>query len=442
MRKAEAPRQTPGKSQGVIDGVEIFSTSYINSRLELPFADNDYEIERRRAVDKLTPNGIKPLTDKETEEEHKLTKAILKKAATSVFSSEGGRFCFPVAYSEPRSVLERLADMFTFLVNPFIDKARQATDPKDKLAMISTGVIACLHLDMQSKKPWNPILGETLCSRWPNGATFYAEQISHHPPISAVQIFAADSSWSIQGQCGFKTDNGMKVVEISTCGRFTLRLDGTEYEWEFPAIQILGNVSGERLVKVKGILTVLDKTHNMECFVEVGPRRDRKRGLDNPVATTIYGGLKQCGWRGADLGVKFTGDYCGSVFVGDKLVWNIETPVGQRPKAEVLDADLLPSDCRYRMDRCLFIKNRMAEADVAKRALEEAQRREAKLRKLWKSGKLPKTIAPDKSLSEMCTSSASELVMSSSREDLKALAQELSSDREEYVDTAENDSDK
>jgi len=42
------------------------------------------------------------------------------------------------------------------------------------------------------KKPYNPVLGETFRCMWmhPNGSkTFYiAEQVSHHPPVSAFYV--------------------------------------------------------------------------------------------------------------------------------------------------------------------------------------------------------------------------------------------------------------
>ena len=37
---------------------------------------------------------------------------------------------------------------------------------------------------LEMAKPFNPILGETY-QCWINGCPFYAEQISHHPPISS-----------------------------------------------------------------------------------------------------------------------------------------------------------------------------------------------------------------------------------------------------------------
>lgn len=37
-------------------------------------------------------------------------------------------------------------------------------------------------------KPFNPILGETYQAEYSGGVRVYAEQISHHPPISSWQM--------------------------------------------------------------------------------------------------------------------------------------------------------------------------------------------------------------------------------------------------------------
>lgn len=51
------------------------------------------------------------------------------------------------------------------------------------------------------KKPYNPILGETFRCHWlhPNGSkTFYiAEQVSHHPPVSAFYVTNRQEGFSI-----------------------------------------------------------------------------------------------------------------------------------------------------------------------------------------------------------------------------------------------------
>ena len=442
MRR-EAPSTTKlTKADTVtVAGMNLWRTCYTgNQRTELPAPDTDYEVERRRAVDKLTSNGVKPLTDEETKAEHKMTKKLLKKAAKSIFTTDPGQFCFPVAYSEPRSFLERISDMFSFLACEYISRALEEDEPERRLTIITVGILACLHLDMQSKKPFNPILGETVTRRWANGAQFWGEQTSHHPPISDVVVIGPDGQWKITGHSCAKVENGMKAVNVIQEGVFRLTLESGEvYEWEFPPIHITGNVSGDRIVKVKGSLTVTDKKNGLECCVEVGPKRDKKKGLDNPVATTLYGGARAIAKKGGELLTVVTGDYCGQVFVDDELIWDIEDSIATRPTEEIPDDELLPSDCRFRLDRNLFIEGNMGDADTAKKALEEAQRREAKLRKQLKKAKKGKKSgkpgAPSESASEM-------LSVSSSKDDLRGmLAQaELSSDKSSDND-GDNDTD-
>lgn len=52
------------------------------------------------------------------------------------------------------------------------------------------------------KKPYNPILGETFRCFWKheNSRTFYiAEQVSHHPPVSAFYVSNRAEGFSISG---------------------------------------------------------------------------------------------------------------------------------------------------------------------------------------------------------------------------------------------------
>ena len=58
--------------------------------------------------------------------------------------------------------------------------------------------------DQGLKKPYNPILGETFRCYWKhpksNSRTFYiAEQISHHPPVSAFYVTNRQDGFCISG---------------------------------------------------------------------------------------------------------------------------------------------------------------------------------------------------------------------------------------------------
>jgi hypothetical protein len=163
-------------------------------------------------------------------------------------------------------------------------------------------------------------------------------------------------------------------ISVEQHGNFSLTLeDGTEFEWEFPTIFITGNVSGTRLIRVKGPFSVFDRTNDLECVVEIAPKTDKKR-KDTVRATTVYGWVK--GERTGTV----SGDYCGKLLLKGNVVWDIEQPSATRPTAPVSDDELLRSDARYRFDRNLFIAGRLEDADTAKTALEKLQRRDEALR--------------------------------------------------------------
>jgi len=58
----------------------------------------------------------------------------------------------------------------------------------EKLAKVVSFGISYSILYISIEKPFNPILGETF-QCWINGCPGYGEQISHHPPISALMFY-------------------------------------------------------------------------------------------------------------------------------------------------------------------------------------------------------------------------------------------------------------
>jgi hypothetical protein len=57
-----------------------------------------------------------------------------------------------------------------------------------KFKMTTAFGLTMSTLYLQMEKPFNPILGETF-QAWIHGCPAYAEQISHHPPISALMMY-------------------------------------------------------------------------------------------------------------------------------------------------------------------------------------------------------------------------------------------------------------
>ena len=53
-------------------------------------------------------------------------------------------------------------------------------------------VIGGLRRQTSTLKPFNPILGETYQGQYSSGLRVFAEQISHHPPVSSWQVEDAE----------------------------------------------------------------------------------------------------------------------------------------------------------------------------------------------------------------------------------------------------------
>ena len=57
---------------------------------------------------------------------------------------------------------------------------------------------------MQARTPLNPLLGETVQREMEDGTKYYAEQISHHPPITAFQLVGPEESYAFSCRCQLK----------------------------------------------------------------------------------------------------------------------------------------------------------------------------------------------------------------------------------------------
>jgi hypothetical protein len=69
-----------------------------------------------------------------------------------------------------------------------IDKAAEIDDPYERMVLVAAFTVSpyAATFYRAGQKPFNPLLGETYeCIREDKGWRFIAEQVCHHPPISA-----------------------------------------------------------------------------------------------------------------------------------------------------------------------------------------------------------------------------------------------------------------
>ena len=118
-------------------------------------------------------------------------------------------------FSEPLSFLQRLAECLEY--SSLLDQAASSHDSIERFHLITAFIISSLstHLERMSK-PFNPLLGETFELESVGHAPFHyvAEQVSHHPPISALYVHGMN--WILTANIEPKVKfHGTNIVAIS-----------------------------------------------------------------------------------------------------------------------------------------------------------------------------------------------------------------------------------
>ena len=135
--------------------------------------------------------------------------------------------------------------------------------------------------------PLNPILGETCQRCAPDGTKYFAEQITHHPPISAGVMEGPDGKWRFEVIQEFKASlNGHNSLKAHKEGALVLTLyDGTQYIVEEGFLQIDGIVYGEMVINICGKIVVQDVTNGITADVIFDP--DNKDGALSKIGSKL-----------------------------------------------------------------------------------------------------------------------------------------------------------
>jgi len=120
------------------------------------------------------------------------------------------------------------------------------------------------------KKPLNPILGELFLGNWEDKdgqgeTTLVAEQVSHHPPITAYHVENKKAGVSLEGHSGQKTSFTGRTITVKQTGHAVLRVqnkEGTEdlYLITLPHLVIEGLLWGAPYVELSGTSYIASST--------------------------------------------------------------------------------------------------------------------------------------------------------------------------------------
>lgn len=107
----------------------------------------------------------------------------------------------------------------TCLFPLYLNRACQSDDPMERLKLVISASLGHFFINLSFLKPLNPILGETCEASYPDGTKLYAEQLSHHPPISYFSVYGPEKSYQFWGNYHYESNAGLNSLTLKNTGK-------------------------------------------------------------------------------------------------------------------------------------------------------------------------------------------------------------------------------
>ncbi|KAH9672356.1 Oxysterol-binding protein-related protein 3A [Citrus sinensis] len=283
----------------------------------------------------------------------------------------------PVFISEPNSVLQRMAELMEY--SHLLDLADECEDPYMRLVYASSWALSIYFAYRRAWKPFNPVLGETFEMVNHGGVTFIAEQVSHHPPMSAGHAENEHFIYDVTSKLRTKfLGNSIDVYPVGRT-RVTLKRDGVVLDLVPPPTKlVIGYYTCLLILANTSIVNFLAAgRYEVDGYVYDAAEQPKILMTGKWNESMSY---QPCDSEGEPLpGTEL------------KEVWRVaDAPEDDKyqytyftHKLNSFDTapkKLLPSDSRLRPDRYALEKGDLSKAGSEKSRLEERQRAEKRIR--------------------------------------------------------------
>ncbi|CEP11368.1 hypothetical protein [Parasitella parasitica] len=184
------------------------------------------------------------------------------------------RVTLPTFVLEPRSMLEKITD---FMSHPdLLVKASKTSDPTQRFVEVCRFFLSGWHIKPKGvKKPYNPILGEFFRCEYSledgSKAMYIAEQVSHHPPISAYHYSLPNLGIFVNGEAHpkakFLGNSAATVMKGYTRIIFS-ELDNETFEISNPNVYARGILFGKMTMEMGDQSTIRCKSLDLICELD------------------------------------------------------------------------------------------------------------------------------------------------------------------------------
>ncbi|CAH8866287.1 unnamed protein product [Trichobilharzia szidati] len=182
---------------------------------------------------------------------------------------ELSKITMPIVLNEPLSFLQRIAEYMEY--SELLDEAVKESDPVKRMEYVCAFAVSSMSSNANRiGKPFNPLLGETYELHY-NNFVFVAEQVSHHPPITAFHV--ESENYHLRATVQFKIRFWGKSIDVQPKGLVTLELFNYNetYTWQNVNLTLHNVLMGKIWMEQTGSLRITNHTLGIYSQLEFLP---------------------------------------------------------------------------------------------------------------------------------------------------------------------------
>jgi hypothetical protein len=253
------------------------------------------------------------------------------------------------------------------------------------------------------KKPYNPVLGEFFRCRYdyPNGTQgwYIAEQVSHHPPISAYFYFSPANKVQISGELKPKSKflgNSVSTVMEGENRVFLMgKPEDGEYRISMPNMYARGILFGRMILELGDTSTARNEKTGLVCDVEF-----KTKGYFSGTYNTLSGRVRKGAQEVGEISGRWSHamEYRSNKTGQTRVLFDAESEAARiAPKTCPPESEQEPNESRRLWCKLTeAIRNKdMDGATQAKTAVEDAQREQARKREQRGEKHVPRFFVED-----------------------------------------------
>ena len=316
--------------------------------------------------------GVYCLNQEIVDKQSGVIKDLIVQLTKSILSRTHITISLPIRIFEPRSMIERYTDWFSFAPD-LLEKAAKCEDNLETFKNVILFSLSALFRSTEQLKPLNPLLGETYQCEWEDGSKFYIEHISHNPPISSIYITSGKNLFVVSGYIHMELGGILKAMFKNAMlmmpkGKMTVYFPEKKQtvSFQFPKINLGGAIWGQRYIYFYDHMKFEDTDNNLKAVIAFA---NWTKELKKKRIHDIYGKIFKHNYTEEELKKPFytddlsydpfptnnedviteiTGSWLEEIKFDDNVVFSIKESA---PPAIYPSDNPLPSDSRFREDK-------------------------------------------------------------------------------------------